>query len=282
MLVSERRAFRMASRRGQTSWTLLLAVAASVGACNSLLDNQEGRLVDSLGSGGADDSGGSNATSGKKGMGGAVQLGDGGAPHGNAGVPGESAGAPFEAAGGTVSGVAGAPSEAGAPTEPSGGKSTRGGATSKGGAPATSGGAPATSGGRPATSGGSGYGGSTVPPGSGGNGACQTSDPSVCVNTSTVRYCNNGSLRTVACSTLCTEYGYDPPASCPSTGCTCGDAKSPDCAQGVVNYCACETCPDEVANGLYVYCYQHQSTEAATLCWATASSCEDGEASCGT
>lgn len=125
----------------------------------------------------------------------------------------------------------------------------------------------------PSGSGGSGGGGSGGSTGT----SCRVEDPPVCTSATSVRYCNGGTPRTVACRTRCEEVGFEPgDGACVNDSCACGDAVDYECAVGAWTYCECayeiygETCTDVMLAGLYSGCYQgFERAEEIALCAAS-------------
>lgn len=115
--------------------------------------------------------------------------------------------------------------------------------------------------------------------GSGGGGpgptpeACTATDPQICVNELTVRWCLDGYYETRACSTRCGEVGFAP-GPCVGDGCSCGEPMDAECARGAQGYCACqegtaEPCTNDVYIALYYQCYTHNPEyEAGVRCLA--------------
>lgn len=129
--------------------------------------------------------------------------------------------------------------------------------------------------------GGSGAGGGPSTGGSGGTGGttnttCRVGDPSVCASATSVRYCEEGKPRTVACTTRCEEVGLDPgDGMCSNDVCQCGDPLDTECAIGAFAYCKCgnellgESCGDVELSNLYYRCYhQLQPFEEVARCAA--------------
>lgn len=267
-----RRTSRTVLRHGGPRWGLVVALSvASAAGCNAILGNEEGHLpLDGAGGAPVAHSGGAANVAGAVGKGGTEAAG--GTPSSDAGA----AGTPREDAGAAGALEGGSGGRGGAS---SGGTAGKGGASSGG---ASSGGVPG------ATTGGASTGGRGTPPPTGGApsggapAACASTDPSSCPSASTVRYCEGGAYRTVACTTLCAEAGFAT-GPCSNTVCMCGAATDAECETGMTNLCSCATegCTAEEANAFYQHCYQGGPNEAMIRCWAQAADCLSALSDCG-
>jgi len=263
-------------RRSRVGWHLAGALLVSAVGCNLVLGNEKGHLAPE-GEGGGEAEAGMGTFGGKAGSGG--KRGGGGGP--SAGEAGQAG----NAAAGT--GGSGGTTEPGDGGEPSDGGSTpaRGGAPSAGGkANGGSGGAAPPAGGR--SSGGTmGQGGSSVPPPMGGAQSCDPdTDAASCVSTSTVRYCDGTppTWQIDTCANACSTIGFTS-GSCPVSYCECTGPKNPTCALGARNYCDCNpNCTLGEYQTAYYYCFEEIAPyDEAALCWAEATSCEEGLLLCG-
>ncbi|HEY8945789.1 MAG TPA: hypothetical protein VIM73_16080, partial [Polyangiaceae bacterium] len=105
----------------------------------------------------------------------------------------------------------------------------------------------------------------------GGSTACDETTPTTCPSSTSVRYCDGGTLRTVTCQRRCTDVGFTAgTGECTGGICQCGDPVDLECRDGALAYCSCYgPCTNEELNFLYVSCYLEDPTiEPALRCAA--------------
>jgi hypothetical protein len=104
-------------------------------------------------------------------------------------------------------------------------------------------------------------------------GACEQTDPSQCVGTTTLNACNErGVYQLIECAELTASIGFDG-YTCTAGGCDPGQPLDPECMTGVASYCACTelgSCTEDEALNAYVACYRDEpvGTQSMIQCFA--------------